>query len=102
VLKVQKFTTEQEVIDMANDTKYGLTAQVYTNDLGKAMRVANQIEAGMIWINTYLEGNAGCSVSPYKQSGLGTVGGVTGLLEFTKIKLIHIRTEVKRTGWFDN
>ncbi|GAA0228990.1 aldehyde dehydrogenase family protein [Metaclostridioides mangenotii] len=102
VLTVQKFTTEQEVIDMANDTKYGLTAQVYTNDLGKAMRVANQIEAGMIWINTYLEGNAGCSVSPYKQSGLGTVGGVTGLLEFTKSKLIHIRTEVKRTGWFDN
>lgn len=102
VLTVQKFTSEQEAIDMANDTKYGLTAQVYTSDLGKAMRVANQIEAGMVWINTYLEANAGCSVSPYKQSGLGTVGGVTGLLEFTKSKLIHIKSKAQRIGWFDN
>ncbi|GAA3648312.1 aldehyde dehydrogenase family protein [Asaccharospora irregularis] len=100
VLTVQSFNNESEAICMANDTKYGLTAQIYTDNIQRAIRVSDSIEAGMIWVNTYLESNGGCSVNPYKQSGIGTIGGLDGLIEFTKSKLIHIRTEPKKTNWF--
>ena len=88
VLVVMKFSNEAEVVHLANDTRYGLAACVWTKDLEKAQRVAKQIQAGTIWINTYGGFYNEASFGGYKQSGFGRELGVEGLLEYTQSKNI--------------
>lgn len=90
VVACAKFSTEEEVIKLANDTPYGLGACVFSQDISQAHRVANEIEAGMVWINS----NNDCSVSvPFggtKMSGYGRELGAYGLAEFTQAKAVHV------------
>ena len=75
VLAVTPFDTEQQAIDLANDTPFGLAGAVFTNDCGRALRVAEAIKAGQIYINTYY--SKGMNESPsagWKESGLGAAG----------------------------
>jgi len=90
VLVVMPFKTEKEAIKLANDTKYGLGAQIYTKDKKRALRIASKIEAGTIDIN---EGNHWLPCNPfggYKESGMGREHGGFGLRELTQIKVIAI------------
>ncbi len=95
VLVVQKFHTEEEAIEIANDTRYGLAGAVWTNDVSRAVRVAREIEAGTVWINTYNKFYTEAEFGGYKLSGVGRTHGVEALLECTEIK--HINFDIKPT-----
>jgi acyl-CoA reductase-like NAD-dependent aldehyde dehydrogenase len=90
VVSVMKFSDEAEAVRIANDTRYGLNAFVQTNDLGRAHRVARQLEAGSVWINTFSDISPQGPYGGYKQSGFGRTGGVDGLHEFLQVKNIRI------------
>ena len=81
-----RFSTEAEVIERANNTPFGLSAYFYTRDLGRAWRVADALESGMVGIN---EGIISTEVAPFggvKQSGLGREGSKYGLDEYVELK----------------
>jgi betaine-aldehyde dehydrogenase len=92
VMSVLTFTDEAEVIRRANDTDYGLAAGVFTQDLSRASRVINQLEAGICWINTWGSSPAEMPVGGYKQSGIGRENGVETLKHFTQIKSVFVET----------
>jgi acyl-CoA reductase-like NAD-dependent aldehyde dehydrogenase len=92
VVSVMKFSDEAEAVRIANDTRYGLNAFVQTNDLGRAHRVARQLEAGSVWINTFSDISPQGPYGGYKQSGFGRTGGLEGLHEFLQVKNIRIAT----------
>jgi succinate-semialdehyde dehydrogenase / glutarate-semialdehyde dehydrogenase len=81
-----RFKTESDAVSLANDTPFGLAAYFYTRDLGRAWRVADTLEAGMVGIN---EGIISTEVAPFggiKQSGLGREGSRYGLEDYTELK----------------
>ena len=88
VAAIMSFATEAEAIDLANRTEYGLAAYVYTGDLARGMRVAEQIESGMIALNRGLVSDPAAPFGGVKQSGLGREGGHHGLMEFLEAKYI--------------
>jgi aldehyde dehydrogenase (NAD+) len=90
VVSVMKFTDETQAVRIANDSRYGLNAFVQTNDLGRAHRVARQLESGSVWINTFSDISPQGPYGGYKQSGFGRTGGLEGLYEFLQIKNIRI------------
>ncbi|WAH38006.1 aldehyde dehydrogenase family protein [Alicyclobacillus dauci] len=90
VLAVQSFQTEQEAIQLANGTAYGLTAGVWAENLSRAMRVAREIQAGTVWVNGYNRNYAEAESGGFKSSGIGRTRGIDGLLEFTEAKHINI------------
>lgn len=104
VLSVIKFSNFVTCDEIANDSPYGLAACVWTKDLSKADRVARQLQAGTVWINTYGGFYNGASFGGYKQSGFGRELGVEGLLEYMQSK--HICTDQTPggkslvTSWF--
>ncbi|MBT9502923.1 MAG: NAD-dependent succinate-semialdehyde dehydrogenase [Burkholderiaceae bacterium] len=82
------FDTEAEVIALANDTEFGLAAYFYSRDLGRAMRVSERLEAGMVGVNTGLISTAEAPFGGVKQSGLGREGSKYGLEEFLEVKYV--------------
>jgi aldehyde dehydrogenase (NAD+) len=88
VLTIIPFDTEEEAIEIANDTPYGLAAYVQTGDLDRAERIASRLRAGMVHINGG-EFNYGSPFGGYKQSGNGREGGVLGIEDFQEVKTIH-------------
>lgn len=88
VLPVISFETEEEVIAMANDTEYGLSAFVYTEDTEKAERVANKLQAGQISINGKLFFTNNSPFGGYKKSGLGRGDGKLGYHYITQTKVV--------------
>jgi acyl-CoA reductase-like NAD-dependent aldehyde dehydrogenase len=90
VVSVMKFGDDAEAVRIANDTPYGLNAFVQTTDLTRAHRVARQLEAGSVWINTFSDISPQGPYGGYKQSGIGRTGGLEGLHEFLQIKNIRI------------
>jgi succinate-semialdehyde dehydrogenase/glutarate-semialdehyde dehydrogenase len=90
VAPLTAFTGEDEVVAAANDTEYGLVNYVYTNDLSRALRVAEALEAGMVGINQGVVSNPAAPFGGVKASGLGREGGPTGIDEFLETKYIGI------------
>ena len=82
------FDTEAEVIDLANDTEFGLAAYFYSRDIGRIMRVAERLESGMVGVNTGLISTAEAPFGGVKQSGLGREGSKYGLEDFLEVKYI--------------
>ena len=82
------FETEAEVIALANDTEFGLAAYFYSRDIGRVMRVAEQLESGMVGVNTGLISTAEAPFGGVKQSGLGREGSKYGLDDFLEIKYV--------------
>lgn len=109
VIAMAKFETEEEVIQLANDTMYGLAAGVHTKDLNTAIRVSNELRAGTVWINRYVNletqtqktGSADhdsynmlshqVPFGGYKQSGIGRELGEAALENYTQHKSVHVR-----------
>ncbi|MBY0595612.1 aldehyde dehydrogenase family protein [Bacillus bingmayongensis] len=102
VVVIQKFKSEQEAIELANGTDYGLAGGVFTVDGAKAMRVIRKLRAGITWINSYHPTYNEAPWGGYKQSGIGRSLGTFGLEEFQEIKQININLEVEPIGWFAN
>ncbi len=90
VLVIQKFHTEEEAVKIANDTKFGLAGAVWTSDVNRAFRVAAEIKAGTVWINSYNQFLTECEFGGYKESGTGRTHGVEGLNEYTELKTITL------------
>jgi succinate-semialdehyde dehydrogenase/glutarate-semialdehyde dehydrogenase len=90
VAPISAFSTEAEVVVAANDTEYGLVGYVYTNDLSRALRVAEALESGMVGLNQGVVSNPAAPFGGVKSSGLGREGGATGIEEFLETKYIGI------------
>jgi succinate-semialdehyde dehydrogenase/glutarate-semialdehyde dehydrogenase len=90
VAPVTTFTTEQEAIKLANASEYGLASYLYSKDLNKLLRVAEQIEFGMVGFNAGVISNAAAPFGGVKQSGLGREGGSEGIAEYTTTQYIGI------------
>lgn len=90
VMSVLTFDDEDEVVNRANDTEFGLAAGVFTQDITRAHRVIHQMEAGICWINSYGASPAQMPVGGYKQSGIGRENGLATLNYFTQIKAVYV------------
>lgn len=87
---ISSFKTEEEAIERANDTTYGLGSAVFTKDIVKAHRVARKIEAGMVWINSSNDSDLRVPFGGVKQSGIGRELGEAGLEAYTNKKAVHV------------
>jgi acyl-CoA reductase-like NAD-dependent aldehyde dehydrogenase len=90
VLVALDFEKEDQAIEIANDTEYGLAAGVWSKDREKAMRVASTIEAGTVWVNVYHLPSAAAPRGGFKKSGIGRELGLEGLTEFTQTRHIFL------------
>jgi aldehyde dehydrogenase (NAD+) len=90
VVCVMPFSTEDEACHIANDTRYGLAAGVWTNDLNRAFRVSARLQAGVVWVNGYRITSPTMPFGGYKESGLGREGGMEMIREYLQIKSICI------------
>ncbi len=90
VLSVIGFNTEREAVEIANDTRYGLAASVWTRNTTKARRVGSRIEAGTIWINQHHLPSAAAPRGGFKDSGVGRELGLEGLMEYTQTRHLFI------------
>ena len=91
VVSLIPFKTEEEVVEMANSTKYGLSASIFTENISKAHRVAANIDSGVVWINTWLLRDLRIPFGGMKQSGVGREGGFKSLEFFTEPKNICVK-----------
>jgi succinate-semialdehyde dehydrogenase/glutarate-semialdehyde dehydrogenase len=88
VAPVATFSSEQQALDAANRTEYGLVAYVYTRDLARAFRVCERIETGMVGLNQGVVSNAAAPFGGVKQSGFGREGGFEGIGEYLETKYV--------------
>ena len=91
VVSLIPFESEEEVIEMANSTKYGLSASIFTENISKGHRVAANIDAGVTWINTWLLRDLRIPFGGMKQSGVGREGGFKSLHFFTEPKNVCVK-----------
>jgi len=91
VVTIMPFSNEDEVLQMANKVKYGLSATLWTNDLKRTMRMTNQLQAGIVWVNTWLMRDLRTPFGGVKDSGVGREGGFEALRFFTETKNVCIK-----------
>ena len=93
VLAVVPFEDEEEAVRLANDTVYGLAAGIWTGDTTRAIRIAERIQAGTIYVNNYFNSATQSPVGGYKQSGYGRENGIEGMLSFMQTKSVWLGTQ---------
>jgi len=93
VVTVQPFREEAEAVRLANETRYGLAATIWTRDLARAHRVAEKIEAGIVWVNCWMLRDLRTPFGGMKDSGVGREGGNEALRFFTEPKNVCIANE---------
>ena len=91
VVTITPFDTEEEVLIMANSTKYGLSATLWTSNLKRAHRMANELDAGIVWINEWLVRDLRTPFGGVKASGVGREGGWEALKFFTEAKNVFVK-----------
>lgn len=84
VLSVLTFRTQKEAIVLANNTRYGLAASVWSENISRALDVVPQLKAGVVWVNCTNQFDAACGFGGYRESGFGREGGLEGLREYLK------------------
>lgn len=90
VMSILTYDSEEEAVQRANDTDFGLAAGVVTPDLNRAHRIIHQLEAGICWINAWGESPAQMPVGGYKQSGVGRENGISSLAQYTRVKSVQV------------
>ncbi|MEM7100928.1 MAG: aldehyde dehydrogenase family protein [Pseudomonadota bacterium] len=93
VMPLMKFSSEEEVIERANNSDYGLAGAVWTNDPDKGVEIAEQLETGTVWVNEFLHLSPLAPFGGHKQSGFGVEYGIEGLKEFTYAQVITVKRE---------
>ncbi|MDG1730001.1 MAG: aldehyde dehydrogenase [Algibacter sp.] len=91
VVTIMPFETEDDVLEMANKVKYGLSATIWTNNLKRTMRMSNKLQAGIVWINTWMLRDLRTPFGGIKVSGVGREGGFEALRFFTESKNVCIK-----------
>ena len=102
VVTVETFGTEGEAVKIGNDTHYGLAGAVWSQDAGKAQRVARSLRHGTIWINDFHPYLPQAEWGGFGQSGVGRELGPTGLAEYQEAKHIYQNIDPQVTGWFSD
>ena len=97
---VTTFKTEQEALEIANSTEYGLGGGLWTNDLSRAHRVASQIRSGMVWINSYKRVSPNSPFGGTGKSGYGREMGFEAIREYTEAKSIWVNVDAKLLPWY--
>lgn len=88
---IRPFDSEDEVIELANDTRYGLAAAVWTENSSRAVRVAEQLDVGLVWVNSWFLRDLRTAFGGAKQSGIGREGGVHSLEFYTELSNVCIK-----------
>ncbi|KAL1952784.1 hypothetical protein VTO42DRAFT_4261 [Malbranchea cinnamomea] len=91
IVPLVSWTDEAEVIQAANNTKWGLGASVWSKDLERARRIGDQLEAGSIWINTHMDGNPLAPFGGHKESGIGYENGIGGLKSYCNAQALFVK-----------
>jgi aldehyde dehydrogenase (NAD+) len=86
------FDSDEEAIAIANDSIYGLAAGVWTSNIGRALKMAHELEAGTVWTNTYRVSSPLSPFGGYKRSGFGRESGLLAIREFVQEKSVWIET----------
>lgn len=102
VLAILPFDTAEQAISIANDTSYGLSAAVWSKNIDTCLYLARKINAGTIWVNTFLDGYAELPFGGMKQSGTGRELGIDALADYSEQKTIQLHTGDRRNGWLKN
>ena len=92
VLSVQRFKTEEEVLELANDSELGLAAGIFTQNSARSLRMANSVHAGIVWVNTYRVVSPIAEFGGVKGSGYGRESGFQAIYDYTRTKTIWINT----------
>jgi aldehyde dehydrogenase (NAD+) len=100
VLAVIPFEDEAEATRIANDVNFGLAAGVWTRDIGRAIRMSDNLEAGTVWVNTYRAVSYTSPFGGYKRSGIGRESGIESVREFLQTKSVWIATETSTSSPF--
>jgi len=98
VVSVIRFNSEAEVIALANDTKHGLAAGIFTKDSARSLRVAKAVRAGIIWVNTYRVISPVAAFGGFKNSGYGRESGFDAVYDYTRPKTIWMNTSSEPLG----
>ena len=93
VVSTESWADDEEVIFTANDTIFGLAAGIWSRDVARAMRIANRIEAGTVYINNYFNAATQSPVGGFKQSGYGRENGIEGMRCFMQTKSVWLSTD---------
>jgi betaine-aldehyde dehydrogenase len=91
VIAVLQWKDEDELLELANQTEYGLTASIWTNDIRRAYRFATEIDTGYLWINDSSARFLGTPFGGHKQSGIGVENSIEEMLSYTKLKTINVK-----------
>jgi aminomuconate-semialdehyde/2-hydroxymuconate-6-semialdehyde dehydrogenase len=91
VITIQPFETEEEALQLANNSTYGLAATIWTQDISKANRIATKLETGIVWVNCWLVRDLRTPFGGMKNSGVGREGGWEALRFFTEAKNVCIQ-----------
>jgi len=107
VVVLNKFETEREGVECANDSKYGLGAGIWTQDLSRAHQVAAQIQSGLVWVNTHHRNDPSSPWGGMKESGIGRENGVEAFEAYSQSKSIIVNTAptketLEHDDWFGN
>ena len=100
VLSIIPFDTEDEATEIANDINFGLAAGVWTQNLGRALRVSDALNAGTVWVNTYRAVGFNSPFGGWKRSGLGRESGIEGMMEYLQTKSVWMAQESSVTNPF--
>ena len=92
VVSALRFHDESEAIRLANDTRFGLAAGIFSNDIGRALRVTKAIRCGIIWVNTYRVVSPLAPFGGYKNSGYGRESGLQAIYDYTRPKTVWLNT----------
>jgi len=95
------FSTEEEAIELANDSPYGLAAAIWTSDVMRAHRVANRLDVGIVWVNDHHRNDPSSPWGGMKDSGVGRENGLSSLHEYTQTKSVVVRTDPSPFDWFE-
>jgi aldehyde dehydrogenase (NAD+) len=100
VLSIIKFKDEDDAVAIANDSRFGLGAGVWSGDIGRVLRMSERIQAGTVWVNTYRAVSFMSPFGGYKDSGMGRENGMDAIHEFLQVKSVWINAGVKTSNPF--